>query len=548
MEREILEYDVLIIGAGPAGLAAAIRLGQLAQKSGKVPSVCVLEKGAAIGSHILSGAVIDPAGLDALIPDWRQRNGFSFVDVKEERHLILDDDTATPIPNALIPPLLRQRGCIAASLGDICHWLGREAEALGIDIVAGFSAHEPIIENDKLVGVLTGDMGRDKQDQPCADFSPGVAIRARYTLVAEGARGSLAGQLEAIFALRSDSVPQKYALGLKELWRLDSARHQPGLVIHAAGWPLGKEAQGGLFMYHLSQNLVAVGLVVHLDYRNPTLDPFLEFQRAKAHPAMREFLLDGERLGFGARVLACGGWQSVPDVIFPGGALLGCAAGLLDPARGKGVHSALLSGIAAADASFEACMAGRAGDTLTDYSHALDELSCWDDLRASRNFKPWLSRWGKSVGGVVAGAELWLAHWGLRMPWTLAHSSSDHASLLTKQAAGALAYPKPDDRISFDRPSSLNLAGIHHREDQPCHLHMRETAMTLSQQVQRYGAPETHYCPAGVYEVIGACESPRRLIHSAYCLHCKTCEIKDPAQSILWVPPEGGSGPNYRGM
>ncbi|MDR3412474.1 MAG: electron transfer flavoprotein-ubiquinone oxidoreductase [Formivibrio sp.] len=548
MERETLEYDVLIIGAGPAGLAAAVRLGQLALEAGKAPSICVLEKGAAVGSHILSGAVIDPVGLDALLPDWRQRNGFSFVEVSEERHLILDEDTATAIPRALIPPQLRQRGGIVTSLGDVCHWLGQEAETLGVDIVAGFAAVEPIVDAGVLVGVLTGDMGRDRQGQPRANFSPGAAIRARYTLVAEGARGSLTGQLETLFALRADGSTQKYALGLKELWRLDPAKHEAGLVIHSAGWPLGKEAHGGAFLYHLPQGLAAVGLVVHLDYRNPWLDPFAEFQRAKSHPALNEFLHGGERLGFGARTLACGGPQAVPDLIFPGGALIGCAAGLLDPARGKGVHGAILSGIDAAEATFAACMTGRSGDELNEYPQVLGESALWADLQAARNFKPWLTRFGTGWGGAMAGAELWLAQLGMGIPWTFAGAAPDHIGLRSRGESVVPNYPKPDGLYRFDRTSSLYLAGISHEENQPCHLHLHDQQVPLQVNIPRFAAPETRYCPAGVYEIVGSKDEPDLLMHSANCLHCKACDIKDPQLNIVWTPPEGGSGPNYRGM
>lgn len=545
-ERETLEYDVLIVGAGPAGLAAALRLAELARDGDSSLSICVLEKGAAVGSHILSGAVIDPCGLDELVPDWRKQNGFAFADVTQERNLLLEEDTALAISAALMPPLLCQRGGIVASLGDICHWLGKKVEALGVDVVAGFAAVEPIIEDGVLAGVLTGDMGRDRQGLPKPGFTPGVAIRARYTLLAEGARGSLSRQLEAHFKLAD--VPQKYALGIKELWRLDPALHQPGLVIHAAGWPLGKETLGGTFLYHLPGGLAAVGLVTHLDYPNPYLDSFAEFQRVKNHPALREYLQGGERLGFGARVLACGGWQSVPDLIFPGGALIGCAAGLLDPARGKGVHGALLSGIAAAEAAFAACMAGNTGTELEEYPELLGETPLWRDLVATRNFKPMLSRWGKGYGGFLAGAELWLSHFGIRLPWTLAHKTADHAALSPAREYQPINYPAPDNVISFDRASSLRLAGVIHEEDQPCHLLLRDAAQPLALNLLRYAAPEVRYCPAGVYEMAGEGAQIHPLIHASDCLHCKTCDIKDPRLNIVWTPPEGGGGPNYRGM
>lgn len=547
-QRETLEYDVLIVGAGPAGLAAAIRLKQCALETGQEISVCLLEKGAAVGAHIVSGAVIDPVGLDALLPDWRKQSGFAWVAAGEERNLWLDEDCATALPTFLLPPALRQRGAIVASLGDICHWLGQRAEALGVDICAGFAAVTPIIEDGVLAGVLTGDAGRDRQGQPKADFTPGVAIRARYTLLAEGARGSLTGQLEAQFTLRAAAAPQKYALGLKELWRLPPARHQAGLVVHAAGWPLGKEALGGVFMYHLPQGLAAVGLVAHLDYRNPYFSPFDAFQSAKTHPALREFLQSGERLGFGARAVACGGPQSVPDLIFPGGALIGCAAGLLDPARAKGVHGALLSGMLAAEAAFDACSEGRSGDELADYPAALEDSGLWSDLLDGRNFKPWLSRLGKTVGGALAGTELWAAQMGIRMQWTLAHKGSDHAALLPKRSVTAINYPAPDGLISFDRASSLRLAGVAHAEDQSCHLLLKDAEAPLALNLPRFAAPEVRYCPAGVYEIALQAGENRLLIHAADCLHCKTCDIKDPRLNIVWTPPEGGGGPNYRGM
>lgn len=545
MRRETLEYDVLIVGAGPAGLAAAIRLGQLARDKGQTLRLAILEKGASVGSHILSGAIIDPCGLDELLPDWRHSGGFAFTPVDEEHHLLLNGETASPFPAMLLPPMLRQQGCIMASLGDICHWLGQEAEALGVDVCSGFAAVAPIIENGALTGVFTGDMGRDRTSQPKADFSPGAVIRARYTLIAEGACGSLSKQLEAAFDLAR--VPQKYALGLKELWQLPIENQRPGLALHASGWPLAPETQGGIFLYHLPGGLAAVGLVAHLDYPNPYLSPFEEFQRAKHHPALLEHLHGGRRLGFGARAIACGGLQSIPELTFPGGALLGCSAGLLNPARGKGIHSAMISGIAAAEAAFSAGLEQRQHDILFDYTDALTDSVLWDELVATRNFKPWLSR-AKGMGKFIAGAGLWAARFGLSTPWTLQHHHADHETLRPARESSPIDYPPADGLISFDRASSLQAAGVSHEENQPCHLQLKRPELAIEASMKRYASPETRYCPAGVYTLETVDNLPQLRIQASNCLHCKACAIKDPARNIVWSPPEGGGGPNYRSM
>lgn len=544
--RETLNYDVLIVGAGPAGLAAAVRLAQRARDSATPLRICILEKGPVVGAHIVSGAIIDPMGLDELIPDWRQRGGFAFSETSMERYLVLNEETATPIPGALLPSMLHQRACILASLGDICHWLGQEAETLGVDICTGFAGVEPLIENHVLAGVVTGDMGRDREGNIKPDYAPGVIIRARYTLIAEGARGSLAQQLESHFELAH--TPQKYALGLKELWQLSPERHQPGLVIHATGWPLEKEAQGGAFLYYMPGGLATVGLVVHLDYHNPYLSPFEEFQRAKKHPALREHLLNGQRLGFGGRAISCGGMQAIPQLVFPGGALLGCSAGLLNPARSKGIHSAMLSGIAAAEAAFTACATHRQHDELSDYPAQLMNSRLWDELSAARNFKPWQSRLGKGMGALIAGAELWAAQLGIQAPWTLEPQQADHETLARAHKSTSIHYPQADGIISFDQTSSLYAASVMHEENQPCHLRLKKTAYALDINLKEYDSPETRYCPAGVYEIVEIDTHKRLQIHASHCLHCKTCDIKDPRQNIVWIPPEGGGGPNYRSM
>lgn len=539
-----MEYDVLIIGAGPAGLAAAIRLRQLAADGGQPLTVCVLEKGAQVGAHILSGAVIDPVALDELLPDWRERGAPLQTKVTQEDMLWLTPHGAIAAPHWSLPPQLDNRGLYAGSLGDLCQWLAEQAEALGVELYPGFAAVAPAFDaSGALIGVITGDMGRTAADEPGARFTPGIEIRARYTLVAEGAGGSLTRALEAHYRLREGIGESHYGLGIKEVWRIPRDRHQAGRVSHTLGWPLGRAAGGGGFLYHYGEDRVALGLVTHFGYRDPLLSPFDEFQRFKTHPRIAALLDGGERLGYGARSLNAGGLQSLPRLVFPGGALLGCAAGFLNVLRLKGTHTAMKSGMLAAEAVMAACQAGRQHDVLADFPRAVERSWIGRELRDTRNIKPLLSRFGSFAGALLSGAEMWLLALGLRMPWTLRHPKPARRGM---RPAGGSSRPalKPDGRLSFDRNSSLMLANISHDHDQPVHLRRQNTPGEESVRVVRFAAPETHYCPAGVYEREG--DGVR--INSQNCLHCKACELNDPEHSLLWQPPEGGSGPQYLGM
>ena len=549
MERDVTSYDVLIIGAGPAGLAASIRLKQLAQQSGAELSVCVLEKAAAVGAHILSGAVIDPIALDELIPDWHAKGAPLHTAVTEEQFSVMTAARAHVIPHWLLPPLFNNAGNYIVSLGEVCNWLAQQAEALGVDIFPGFAAQSLVYDEAGCVtGVLTGDMGRDAHGLPTPRFTPGMEIQARYTLVAEGARGSLTRELETRFGLRSQSGPQKYGLGLKEVWRVPAAQHQPGRVEHSLGWPLSADTGGGSFLYHYGEQLVAVGFVVHLDYTNPHLSPFEEFQRFKTHPAIRAVLQGGQRLSYGARAISEGGVQAWPEMIFPGGALIGCSAGMVNVPRIKGSHNAMKSGMLAAEAAFAAVSAGRQHDLLQAYPVALRGSWVWRDLSAVRNVKPLLSRFGTFAGSVLGGFEMWLSALGVHLPWTLTHQKADHECLKSASAAPVIVYPKPDGIVSFDRSSSVHLSNIAHDADQPCHLHLRDETVPIRINLAEFEAPEQRYCPAGVYEIVGLPDRPALRINAQNCIHCKTCDIKDPTQNIVWVPPEGGSGPTYIAM
>ena len=545
--REAMEYDVVIVGGGPAGLSAAIRLKQLAAEKGQDVSVCVLEKGGELGAHILSGAVMDPRALDELFPNWKELGAPLNTPVTEDRFLFLTETKSYQTPSMFVPKMLENHGNYVISLANVVRWLGQQAEALGVEIFPGFPAAEILYNDDGSVkGVATGNMGVNRHGQPTDAFQLGMELHAKYTLFAEGSRGHLGKQLMAKYDLNKGKDPQTYGIGIKELWEIDPAKHKPGLVIHTAGWPLDNDTYGGSFLYHLENNQVAVGFVVGLGYQNPYLSPYEEFQRYKTHPAIRQFFEGGKRISYGARAITAGGLQSLPKTVFPGGALIGCDAGFLNTSRIKGSHAAIKTGMLAADAAYAALGAGRQHDELLSYPVAFEQSWLHEELHVARNFKPWMSK-GLITGTIMAGIDQILFKG--KAPWTLHHNHADHECLRPASDFKPIVYPKPDGKLTFDRLSSVFISNTNHAEDQPVHLTLKNPNVPVEINLAKFAGPEQRYCPAGVYEFVKTDEGKDRLqINAQNCVHCKTCDIKDPTQNIVWVTPEGGGGPNYPNM
>ena len=540
MARESMQYDLVVVGAGPAGLAAAIRAKQLSPDV----SVCVLEKGSEVGAHILSGAVMDPRALAELFPDWKEKGAPLNAPVSRDRFLFLTETKAIETPQWLLPGCFRNHGNYVVSLGNVCRWLGQQAEALGVEIFPGFAAAEILYQEERVTGVATGDLGINRRGEKTGAYQEGMELHGKYTFFAEGCRGHLGKQLEAKYRLREGADPQVYGIGLKELWEVAPERHEAGLVVHTAGWPLDADTYGGSFLYHMENRQVAVGFVVGLAYDNPYLSPYEEFQRFKTHPEIRKYFAQGKRISYGARAITAGGLQSLPRLVFPGGALLGDDAGFLNASRIKGSHCAIKSGMLAAEAACAALKNGRTNDVLESYPEAFRQSWLYDELYRARNFKPWMAK-GLYGGTLMVGLDQVLFRG--RAPWTLHHRHADHETLKRKTDAAPIAYPKPDGVLTFDRLSSVFVSNTNHNEDQPVHLRLKDPSLAVRNLVE-YAGPEQRYCPAGVYEFVDLETSPRLQINAQNCVHCKTCDIKDPRQNIVWVAPEGGGGPNYPNM
>ena len=544
--RDSMDYDLVIVGGGPAGLSAAIKAKQLANESGKEISVCVLDKGSEIGAHILSGAVMDPKALTELFPNWKELGAPLNTKVTEDEFLFLTKKSSFQVPNWMLPACFKNEGNYIVNLANVTRWLSQQAENLGVEIFPGFPAAQILYnEQGAVSGVITGSMGLDKEGQPTDQFALGMELRAKYTLFAEGSRGHLGKQLISKYGLDTDADPQSYGLGIKELWEVDPSQSKPGLVVHTAGWPLESDTYGGSFLYHLGDNKVSVGLVVGLSYKNPYLSPFEEFQRYKLHPKIRETFTGGKRISYGARALTAGGLNSLPNTVFPGGALIGCEAGFLNASRIKGSHAAIKTGMLAAQAAVAALNENRSADILSAYPEAFKQSWLYTELSQARNFKPWMSK-GLYVGTLMVGLEQKLL--GGKMPWTVHLKHADHECLEPAEMHQVIDYPKPDGKITFDRLSSVFISNTNHAENQPIHLTLKDASVPVDLNLKTYAGPEQRYCPAGVYEYIEKDGKPALQINSQNCVHCKTCDIKDPSQNIIWITPEGGGGPNYAAM